>query len=152
MIRPVLFYPDERLRIECQPVEQINAEVRMLAYDMTETMIAKNGRGLSAPQIGVLLRMFVMRVMVDNKLTTKVVINPVVVRKGNRMVTTNEGCLSLPGIELPIKRSAKIELRWLGLDGLIHEYNLKNGEAICAQHELDHLDGVLTIDHVRAKP
>jgi peptide deformylase len=147
-IRTILHYPDKRLRIKAEPVLEVTDEVRALAEDMAETMYAAPGVGLAAPQIGVARRIFVIDVAPsDAPSDLRVFINPeIVAREG--VTSWEEGCLSFPSLHADIERAARVTVRALGLDGKPFEVTGEGLLAIAMQHEYDHLDGVLMIDHV----
>lgn len=150
-VRPILKWPDARLSRACAPVEGITADVRVLAADMLDTMYDAPGRGLAAPQIGVLLRMFVMDpTWKDSERTPIVCINPEVTDTGAAIAEWPEACLSIPGISAQVIRPTTIRLAWADLDGARQEQELTGFSALCAQHELDHLNGIVTLDRVDA--
>jgi peptide deformylase len=145
-VLPILRWPDPRLSQVCLPVE---GDVSGLAADMLDTMYGAPGRGLAAPQVGVLRRLFVM----DTEWRTgqpdpMVCTNPAILWRSDTRVEGAEGCLSIPGPSVPVTRATRIRLGWTGLDGAPHEALLDGFAAICAQHECDHLDGILTLDHL----
>ena len=110
-------------------------------------MYAATGRGLAAPQIGVLRRLFVMdATWKDGEATPRVFINPEVVRASEEMASCEEGCLSIPGDPVEVTRPAEVTLRWMALDGSACEESFAGFEAVCVQHETDHLDGILCTD------
>jgi peptide deformylase len=147
-IRTILHYPDKRLRQKAEPVREITPEIRALVEDMAETMYAAPGVGLAAPQIGVPLRIFVIDVAPhDSPSDLKVFVNPEIVRTEGE-VTWEEGCLSFPGIHEEIDRAAKVTVRATGLDGEAFELTGEDLLAVAIQHESDHLNGVLMVDHV----
>ncbi|GGE22487.1 peptide deformylase [Gemmobacter megaterium] len=146
-VLPILTFPDSRLRRLCLPVTGIDDSLRALAADMLETMYAAQGRGLAGPQVGVLLRMFVMDVgWKEGAPSPQVCINPEVLDASEDVVTRTEGCLSIPDVACPVARPAEITLRWTTLDGVVLQERLSGFAATCAQHELDHLNGRLCID------
>ncbi len=150
-VRPILRWPDPRLSQVCAPVDTVTDAVRSLAADMLETMYAAPGRGLAAPQVGVLLRLFVMDpTWREGDPRPLVVLNPSLSSEGDELLTNAEGCLSLPGILAEVTRPAAVRMRWTGLDGAPHEARFTGFGAICVQHEADHLDGVVTLDHLTA--
>lgn len=147
--REILTFPDERLRQKCAPVEKVDATIETLLDDMAETMYAAPGVGLAAPQIGVNLRVLVADVSHSSEDQPKLfeMINPVMVETSGRS-TTEEGCLSFPKVYEKVTRPERIvvearDRNWnpirLEADGFL---------AVALQHELDHLDGVLFIDHM----
>ena len=146
---PILLWPDPRLSKVCAPV---SGDVSDLAADMLETMYAAPGRGLAAPQIGVLQRLFVMDVgWKDGDRDPRVYINPEIVARSETVVTGPEGCLSIPGVTADVTRSEWIILRWTDETGAVREERLDGFAAICAQHEYDHLDGIVTFDRVSSE-
>jgi peptide deformylase len=147
MLLPILRWPDRRLSQPCSPAV-LDDDLRRLAADMLETMYAAPGRGLAAPQVGHLVRMFVMDVAWKTGAPAPMVfVNPVVEPFGDR-VSGPEGCLSIPGPVTEVERSARVRARWIDLDGTSQEAEFDGFAAICVQHEYDHLDGVLTLDRL----
>lgn len=147
-VLPIVTYPDPRLTTPCAPAV-LDDTTRALAADMLETMYAAPGRGLAAPQVGVLIRLFVMDTgWKDGTPAPRVMVNPQIVRQGADVAPMAEGCLSIPGITAVVTRPTDITLRWTDLDGTVQEQDLTGIEAICAQHEQDHLDGILTLDRL----
>ncbi len=147
-VLPILRWPDPRLSTPCAPAPLTDA-VRHLAADMLETMYAAPGRGLAAPQVGHLIRLFVMDVTwKDGAPSPRICLNPEILWRSDTTATGAEGCLSIPGITTDIARATDIRLRWTDLDGLTQEENLSGFAAICAQHEYDHLDGLVTFDRL----
>ena len=154
MIRKLCYYGNPILRKKCKPVEKITDDILRIAKDLVDSMISHNGSGLAAPQIGVDLRIFVISLSDENDdegfaldAEPTVFINPIITRKGKSKGEKPEGCLSIPGIYEPILRPIEIDIEAIGVDGKIfQEKGLKNWRSRCFQHELDHLDGVLTID------
>ncbi|WP_225026279.1 peptide deformylase [Xinfangfangia pollutisoli] len=148
MILPILRWPDVRLSSPCEPALPGPA-LTALAEDMLETMYAAPGRGLAAPQVGQLIRLFVMDVSWKEGTPAPLVMaNPEILWRSEAVVTGPEGCLSIPGPTVQVTRAAEIRLRWQGLDGAVQEALLQGFAAICAQHEYDHLDGILTLDRL----
>jgi len=147
---PILIYGDARLRQRAEPVVAIDDRVKTLAADMIETMYDAPGRGLAAPQIGQMLRLFVMDCHWKDgaERAPVVVLNPEIVAQSEDLSSYEEGCLSIPGVLVEVERSAHVTLRWQGLDGAWQQRDLGGIEAVCAQHEYDHLDGILTVDRV----
>lgn len=149
-LRPILIHPDPRLKKICAPVARITPEIETLAADMLATMYDAPGIGLAAPQVGVLSRVFVMDATRDPDANRAplVLVNPEVVSVSEALNTYDEGCLSIPEQYAEVTRPAEVRLRWLGLDGRTHERDFDGLWATCAQHELDHLNGILFIDHI----
>ncbi len=148
---PILIVPDAKLRQKCRAVGPTDADVvRELAPRMLATMYKAPGIGLAAPQVGSLLRLCVVDIQKDDVLTPMVLVNPEIVAVSKDLHTREEGCLSLPGQYADVTRPAEVKLRWLDLDGTKREMQADGLLATCLQHELDHLDGVLFVDHISA--
>ena len=149
MIRPILCYPDKRLREPGKNVEVFDHELRALIEDMAETMYAAPGVGLAAPQIGVSKRLFIIDVATedDEPSDLRVFINPEIVATEGE-TTFNEGCLSFPGAREDVDRAERVTVRALDQDGNPFELEADGLLAIAIQHENDHLDGKLMIDHL----
>ena len=149
MIRPILKFGDTLLHDPARAVEVITGETRRLIDDMIETMYAAPGVGLAAPQIGVPLRIFVVDVSVGRDPSGLLVfVNPEIVERDG-MQLEEEGCLSIPGFEATVVRPSRLVLRGLDRDGVEQRHE---GTALLArafQHEMDHLDGTLFVDHLR---
>jgi peptide deformylase len=148
MIRPILIHPDPRLKKLCEPITEITAEVRQLAFDMLETMYDAPGIGLAAPQVGVTRRLIVMDCIKDGPPEPMALVNPEIVWASEDQTIYEEGCLSIPEIYNDITRPAEVTVRWLDLDGREQERQFSGLWATCVQHELDHLDGKLFIDYL----
>ena len=151
-IRPILLHPDPRLKKATDPVARITPEIEALAADMLATMYDAPGIGLAAPQVGVLSRIFVMDAQRDPQAEPQpmVMINPEITWESDEQNVYEEGCLSIPDHYAEVTRPAAVRVYWLGLDGKTHEKDFDGLWATCAQHEIDHLDGVLFIDHISA--
>lgn len=147
--RPILILPDPRLRAVADPVEEIDEGIRQLARDMLDTMYDAPGIGLAGPQIGEMKRIVVMDLSKEDEPDAPVVmINPEILKFSEETVTTEEGCLSIPELYYDVERPAEVTVRYMDLDGKEHEVEATDRFAICVQHELDHLDGVLYIDYL----
>ncbi len=151
-LREVLKFPDKRLRGVSAPIAEITDEIRVLASDMCEVMYDEPGIGLAAPQLGEAIRLIVVDTQwsseeEDSKRNPIVLINPEIYAREDKIVWT-EGCLSVPDFEAEVERSAKIQLRATDLDGKAVDLKAEEIQAVCFQHEIDHLDGVLFIDHI----
>lgn len=147
-IRPILIAPDPRLKAVSTPVESVDAEIRKLVEDMADSMYAAEGIGLAAVQIGVAKRIIVMDLdQKDGKKDWRVFINPKITWASEEMATFEEGCLSVPEIWDDVERPARIKAEYLDLDGKKVEIEADGMLATCLQHEMDHLEGVLFIDH-----
>ncbi len=150
MILTILHYPDPRLREKGQPIREITPEIQKLADDMAETMYAAPGVGLAATQIGVPVRLFVIDLAGEDEPSRLVTfINPEILeREGSR--TWEEGCLSFPDVHEDVQRAERVRVRALDRDGKPFELDVDGYMAVAVQHENDHLDGVLMIDHMGA--
>jgi peptide deformylase len=149
VIRPILFYPDKRLREPGKDVEQFDAELHRLIDDMAETMYAAPGVGLAAPQLGIPKRLFIVDVATedDGPSDLRVFINPEIISAEGETIF-NEGCLSFPGVREDIDRAERVTVRALDKDGKPFELEAEGLLAIAIQHENDHLNGELMIDHL----
>ena len=144
----IVTYPDTCLRLKANPVLGIDDEVRMLIDDMAETMYAASGIGLAANQVDKLIRVAVIDLdYMQGKSNLIVLVNPQIIEKEGE-ITTEEGCLSFPKIYAPVRRPERVVLSAYDLSGEEKTYQLSGLFARAAQHELDHLDGVLFIDHL----
>ncbi|HEY2834993.1 MAG TPA: peptide deformylase [Rhizomicrobium sp.] len=147
-VRPILIAPDPRLKVVSAPVERVDAEIRKLAEDMANSMYDAEGIGLAAVQIGVAKRVIVMDLdQKDGKKDWRVFINPKITWASEEMATFEEGCLSVPEIWDDVERPARIKAKYLDLDGKKIEIEADGMLATCLQHEMDHLEGILFIDH-----
>jgi peptide deformylase len=148
---PILIVPDARLRLRARPVGEGDGDaVRELAPRMLATMYAAPGIGLAAPQVGVGLRVVVLDVGPREKPEPMVLVNPEILAESAERAIREEGCLSLPGQFADVERPARIKLRWRELDGTRREMEADGLLGVCMQHEVDHLDGVLFVDHLSA--
>ena len=142
----ILVYPDARLRRRALPVENVDDDIRQLVEDMAETMYHAPGIGLAAIQVNVTKRVVVIDHS-DERNDLRVLINPVIqARQGE--IETEEGCLSVPGIILPVKRSEEITVTAIDSSGQNYEVTATGLLAICIQHEIDHLDGKVFVDYL----
>jgi peptide deformylase len=148
-IRPILTAPDPRLKVVSEPVAKVDAEIRTLVDDMIATMYDADGIGLAAIQVGVPKRILVMDIdQKDGKKNPKAYINPKILWASEEMATFEEGCLSVPEIWDEVERPAKIRAEYLDRDGKRHEIEAEGLFATCLQHEMDHLEGILFVDHL----
>lgn len=146
---PITVFPEPILREKAAPVERIDDDTQRLLDDMLETMYDAPGVGLAAPQIGLSRRIFVMdAARDDDPPTPRCVINPEILQQGDELRVYEEGCLSLPKIFAEVQRPSSVLLRYVDRKGEIQEEWLEGHAATVAQHELDHLNGVLFIDHL----
>ena len=147
----ILKWPDPRLAQTCEPIADITSEIETLIQDMLDTMYDAPGRGLAAPQVGVMKRIFVMDAgWKEGKSDPIVCINPMLQEVSGERVTQSEGCLSIPGVSTDISRPAQVQMVWTGVNGGRFVQSFDGFAAACVQHELDHLDGVVVLDHLRA--
>lgn len=148
-VRPILHYPDKRLRIPGEPVTDFGPEFQKLVDDMAETMYAAPGVGLAAPQIGVSLRLFIVDVAGGDEDPSefRVFANPQILTSAGE-VAWEEGCLSFPGAREEIMRSETLRVRAQDRNGKTFELDCDGLLAIAVQHESDHLEGRLMVDHL----
>jgi peptide deformylase len=148
-IRPLVILPDPRLRLTSEPVDKITDEIRKLAEDMLETMYDAPGVGLAAIQVGVPKRLVVMDASKKEEERQPVVlVNPEITWVSEEKSTYEEGCLSIPEYYEEVERPARVKFRYTDLDGKTVEMEADGLLATCVQHEIDHLNGVLFIDHL----
>ncbi len=143
---PILRYPDPRLKKVAQPVVEIDERIRKLAADMAETMYEAPGIGLAATQVDVHLQLVVIDISED-KSDLRVLINPRIERPEGSHVG-EEGCLSVPGIYEKVERAEKVTVHYLDLDGKKCSFTSDGLLAVCVQHEVDHLNGTVFVDHL----
>jgi peptide deformylase len=146
----IIIAPDPALKTRAEPVAEVDNALRRLMDDMLETMYLAPGIGLAAPQVGELLRLVVVDVRPDEKRDPIVLVNPEIVAVSKELETREEGCLSLPNQFADVTRPARVKVRWTDLAGTKREVEADGLLAACLQHELDHLDGVLFVDHISA--
>lgn len=144
---PIVQYPDPRLSKVAEPVTEFNDELRTLAADMAETMYEAPGVGLAATQIGKNIRMVVIDIT-DEKNGLMTIINPIVTPLTEDLVECEEGCLSLPGLYEKVKRPARVHLSARDLDNNPIELDCDELLSVCVQHETDHLNGTVFVDHL----
>jgi len=168
-LREILEVPDPRLKIVSKRVETFDDELKTLAADMLETMYAAPGIGLAAIQVGVPLRLLVIDLQEPDedaepvechshggephfhqpvKREPRVFVNPEIIDPSEELNVYTEGCLSVPEIYAEVERPKTIRARWQDLDGQVHEEDMDGLWATCLQHEMDHLEGILFIDHL----
>jgi peptide deformylase len=143
----ILRYPDPRLHTVAQPVATVDERIRRLADDMLETMYANDGVGLAATQVDVHERLIVLDTS-DKRDTPRVLINPELIAQSDEMIVGEEGCLSVPAIYDKVERHARVTVRALGRDGLPYELETEGLEAVCVQHEMDHLMGKVFVEYL----
>jgi peptide deformylase len=148
---PILTAPDPRLKLQAKPVERVDEGVRRLMDDMLETMYAAPGIGLAAPQVGVAKRVIVIDLAKDGEPRAPLrLANPEILWVSEEDAVFEEGCLSVPEHYAEVARPAAARIRYLDYENEIREIEAAGLLATCLQHEIDHLDGVLFIDHLTA--
>jgi len=154
-IREIIVLPDKQLRLVSKPIEKVSSDIRKLANDMLETMYDAPGIGLAAIQIAAPLRLVTMDISKREKdedcestPSPRVFINPEIVAASEELSVYEEGCLSIPEYYEEVERPARVRVRYLDLDGKLHEENAEGLFATCIQHEIDHLNGVLFVDYL----
>ncbi len=149
-LREVLQFPDPRLKRVSEPIDEITDEIRELARDMCEVMYDEPGIGLAAPQVGAGIRLFVIDTDWSEEGAERnatVMINPEFLREEGKLIW-EEGCLSVPDYTADVERSSHVTIKAIDLDGKEIVEEAEGLRAVCMQHELDHLDGVLFIDRI----
>jgi peptide deformylase len=145
-VLPILCWPDARLKQVCDPV---SGNVSALATDMLDTMYAAKGRGLAAPQVGHMVRLFVMDTgWKEGARRPRVFVNPEVEPLTETLESGEEACLSIPGVAARVMRPPEVLIRWTDLDGVGHEARMTGFDARCVQHEVDHLNGLVIFDRL----
>jgi len=150
-VLPIITAPDPRLKRISEPVAKVDAEVRRLMDDMLETMYVAPGIGLAAPQVGALKRVIVLDIARDgDKPTPLKIANPEILWVSDDDAVYNEGCLSLPDHYADVSRPAACKIRYLDYQNEVRLLEAEGLLATCVQHEMDHLDGILFVDHLTA--
>ncbi|HEY2529665.1 MAG TPA: peptide deformylase [Xanthobacteraceae bacterium] len=148
-VRAIVKLPDKRLRLVSEPIKRVDASIRRLVDDMFETMYAAPGIGLAAVQVGVAKRVVTMDLSKkEEDHAPQVFINPEITWTSAARSTHEEGCLSIPDYYEEVERPSQIKVKYLDLDGKEHEIAAEGLLATCIQHEIDHTNGVLFIDHI----
>ena len=148
---PILTAPDPRLKKKSKPVEAVDDDVRQLMDDMLETMYAAPGIGLAAIQVGAPVRVIVLDLARgEEPKAPRFFVNPQILWASEEVLPYEEGCLSVPEHYSDVVRPAKVRVRYLDRDGKKQEMECEGLLATCVQHEIDHLDGILFIDHISA--
>jgi len=154
MNKKIVKYPNPILRKKSEEVKEVTEDIKKLGQDMIQTMMEKDGIGLAAPQIGELKRIIVVYPIQERSLeekakkTPQVFINPKIIKKSKEAIIDEEGCLSLPGLFLKIKRAKEVEIEALNERGEKIKIKTEGLPARVFQHEIDHLDGILFIDRL----
>jgi peptide deformylase len=150
-LRTIITAPDPRLKVKARPVRAVDAKVRQLMDDMLETMYDAIGIGLAAPQIGESSRVIVVDTAREGEKPQPLQLaNPEILWLSPELMTCSEGCLSLPEQYAEVTRPAKVRLRYLDYENEIREMEASGLLATCLQHEMEHLDGILFVDHLSA--
>ncbi len=150
-VREVLVAPDPRLKVKAKPVGRVDDSVRTLMDDMVETMYAAKGIGLAAPQIGVDKRVIVMDLAREGEPPApRKFVDPEIVWASDETVPCEEGCLSVPDQYAEVERPKQVRVRYRDENDVVCEIDCDGLLAVCIQHEMDHLDGVLFVDHLSA--
>ena len=148
-LRDIIILPDAQLRLVSKPIEKITPQIRALADDMFETMYEAPGIGLAAIQVAQPLRMITMDLSKkEGETNPRVFINPEILSASEELSIYEEGCLSIPEYYEEVERPAQVRVRFMDLDGKIHEEDADGLYATCIQHEIDHLNGVLFVDYL----
>jgi peptide deformylase len=148
-LRDIIILPDKRLRSVSKPVVAIGDDIRTLVADMFETMYEAPGIGLAAIQVGIPSRVIVMNLSKrEAEAEPRVFINPEITWSSEEKSLYEEGCLSIPDVHEDVERPARVKIRYLDLEGKPHEEDAEGLFATCIQHEVDHLNGVLFINHI----
>ncbi len=147
--RQIVKYGDPVLREVSEAIESVNSEIKDLVSDLIDTLKEASGLGLAAVQIGVLLRLFIIDMTaIDPTAALKVYINPDILEMSEEQIELEEGCLSFPGIYQNITRPVRVKVRATDIDGNVFEEELDGMPARTVQHEYDHIEGKLFIDHL----
>lgn len=144
-VRPILRFPDRRLRSAAAPVDAFDDGLRMLAADLVDTMAAAQGIGITAPHIGILVRVVVIALPGDD---TRIYVNPRILQAADERVRHLEGSVSMPGVTDEVERAARVRVGYQALDGSEQVDDASGLLAICLQHEIDQLDGIFWLDRL----
>jgi len=147
-ILPIIETPDPRLRVISKPVERVDDDLRRFMDDMLETMYDAPGIGLAAIQVGEPKRVLVIDLQENDEKNPRYFVNPEIVWTSEEMSDYQEGCLSVPDVYGDVERPARVRVKYLDYNGEAREEELDGLLATCLQHEMDHLEGVLFIDHL----
>jgi peptide deformylase len=152
-LREIIILPDRQLRLVSKSIEKVTPEIRQLADDMFETMYDAPGIGLAAIQVAKPLRLITMDLAKKNEEgetspQPRIFINPEILSSSEEVAVYEEGCLSIPEYYEEVERPAKVRVRFMDIDGKVHEEDAEGLYATCIQHEIDHLNGVLFVDYL----
>ena len=141
--------PDPILRKKASPLEKVSEEVKTILNDMAETVYDAPGIGLAGNQVGILMRLVVMDCSTDEEDPNLIkMINPEIINSSDEKEELEEGCLSIPDHKSIVKRPAKVKVKYLNIDGIEQTLDAEGLLAACVQHEIDHLNGILFVDHI----
>lgn len=150
-VLPIINAPDPRLKVACEPVAKVDAAIAKLMDDMLDTMYLAPGIGLAAPQVGVTKRILVVDVSSkDGPRAPLRMVNPEIVWRSEERAVYEEGCLSLPEQYAEVERPREVKISYLDRNGERQALHAEGLLAVCLQHEMDHLDGILFVDHISA--
>ena len=148
-ILEIKLLPDPILRKKASPLEKVSEEVKTILNDMAETMYNAPGIGLAGNQVGILKRLVVMDCSSDEEDPNLIkMINPEIVNSSDEKEELEEGCLSIPDHKSIVKRPANVKVKYLNIDGIEQTLDAEGLLAACVQHEIDHLNGILFVDHI----
>jgi peptide deformylase len=148
-VLPIITAPDPRLKLQCEPVESVDAAIAKMMDDMLDTMYVAPGIGLAAPQVGIAKRILVVDLSPKDGPREPIrMANPEILWHSDDLATYEEGCLSLPEQYADVERPAHVKVRYLDQDNTAQELEADGLLATCIQHEMDHLDGVIFVDHI----
>jgi peptide deformylase len=150
-VLPIITAPDPRLKVKCEPVAEVDAAIARLMDDMLDTMYLAPGIGLAAPQVGITKRILVVDLSPKDGPREPIrMANPEILWRSEELAVYEEGCLSLPEQYADVERPAQIRFRYLDENGAMQEREADGLLATCIQHEMDHLDGIIFVDHLSA--
>ena len=145
----IILPPDQKLKKTCMPVTEVTEDIRAIAFRMLKTMYEAPGIGLAAPQVGILKRIFVMDCSEKDKISKpKICINPEIVWFSEQKNIYEEGCLSIPDFYGEVERPSEVKMTYFNEEGQFLQHRFDGLESTCAQHEIDHLNGILFIDYL----
>ena len=147
-VLPIIRYPDPRLALPAQPVTMFDGALRELARDLLDTMHAAPGIGITAPHIGVPLRVVVLELELDAKIGPQIYVNPEIEWASPEMILHKEGSVSMPGVNDEVQRHARVRISYWDLDGKTQSEESDGLRAVCHQHEIDQLDGMFWIQRL----
>lgn len=145
-VRPIVTFPDPRLKLPASPVSDFGTDLRMLADDLLDTMRAAPGVGITAPHVGILLRLVVLELAPQQGV--RVYVNPRIVSASESKIRHTEGSVSMPGVTDEVERHASVEVAYQDLDGNAHVEKADGFLAVCHQHEIDQLDGIFWLQRL----